>query len=143
MGKLRKMRKKARIQPTGFPSGAEAIEERESVLDAVDSSSGHYHLIEMVTEPMRLPLLRLLPLLCQYLTRSQLSSPSAEDRQCACAGLANLVLDLEAEIVPILLDKGVVKSLASMLVDECEALRLGAAGALRYAQVYSSLRYFS
>ncbi|XP_065831787.1 HEAT repeat-containing protein 3-like [Oscarella lobularis] len=107
MGKLRKMRKKARIQPTGFPSGAEAIEERESVLDAVDSSSGHYHLIEM------------------------LSSPSAEDRQCACAGLANLVLDLEAEIVPILLDKGVVKSLASMLVDECEALRLGAAGALR------------
>ena len=49
MGKLRKKRKKARIQPTGLPSVAEAIEEQESVLDAVDSSSAHDHLIEMVT----------------------------------------------------------------------------------------------
>eukprot|EP00118_Oscarella_pearsei_P012265 m.89098 g.89098 ORF g.89098 m.89098 type:complete len:641 (+) comp36599_c0_seq5:165-2087(+) len=107
MGKLKKKKKKThRIQPTGLPSVADTMKDEQETIDtATADHSTQAHIVE------------------------KLSSPSADERQCACTGLASLVL--ETDLVPTLLDSGIVKRLGSLLVDDCEAVRLGAAGALR------------
>ncbi|XP_062501544.1 HEAT repeat-containing protein 3-like [Corticium candelabrum] len=102
MGKLKtKKRGKHRVKPTGLQSTSEALKEQLDI---------------EVTDHM-LPHLE------------ELSSPSADTRECACACLANLVSDSRA--IPQMLKLGVVKRLGSLLVDESERVRLGAAGCLR------------
>lgn len=70
---------------------------------------------------------------CPPLTRTswlpQLQHPSAEVRECACAGLARLVQQRPA--LPDLARRDAVRRLGPLLLDSSLAVRETAAGALR------------
>ena len=59
----------------------------------------------------------------------QLISANPTERECACAGLANLVFDPGA--IPVLLKQDVVRRLGPLLVDDNRGVQEGAAGTLR------------
>lgn len=59
----------------------------------------------------------------------QLASPASEEKECACAGLANLVFEPGA--VPMLIRQDVVRRLGPLLIDNNRSIQEAAAGALR------------
>ncbi|XP_031565135.1 HEAT repeat-containing protein 3-like [Actinia tenebrosa] len=59
----------------------------------------------------------------------KLASPAAEEKECACAGLANLVFEPGA--VPVLIRQDVVRRLGPLLIDDNRSIQEAAAGALR------------
>ncbi|XP_032225464.2 HEAT repeat-containing protein 3 isoform X2 [Nematostella vectensis] len=108
MGKTKgKKRGKLRDKPTGLPSVRDALEEQ-------DQSNGNLG-------GKTLPLLQ------------KLSSSTLEEKQCACAGLANLVFEPGA--VPVLLNQDVVRRLGPLLIDSNRSVQEAAAGALRNLSV--------
>ena len=60
----------------------------------------------------------------------QLTSAIPTERECACAGLANLVFDPGA--IPALLQQDIVRRLGPLLIDDNRGIQEGAAGALRF-----------
>lgn len=103
MGKTRsKKRQRFRSRPTGLPSVKEA------------RSDAHENISAGV---------RTLPLV------EKLTSTIASERECACAGLANLVFDQGA--IPTLLKQDLVRRLGPLLIDDDRGIQEGAAGALR------------
>ncbi|KXJ13577.1 HEAT repeat-containing protein 3 [Exaiptasia diaphana] len=59
----------------------------------------------------------------------KLCSPAPEEKECACAGLANLVFEPGA--VPVLIKQDVVRRLGPLLIDSNRSIQEAAAGALR------------
>ncbi|KAM7444782.1 hypothetical protein ABFA07_006579 [Porites harrisoni] len=103
MGKTKaKKRSFFRNRPTGLPSVKEAQREEENNTDVV---------------------VKTLPLM------EKLTSANPCERECACAGLANLVFDPGA--IPSLLQQDIVRRLGPLLIDCNRAIQEGAAGALR------------
>ena len=60
----------------------------------------------------------------------KLTSPAVEEKECACAGLANLVFEPGA--IPVLIRQDVVRRLGPLLIDNNRSIQEAAAGALRY-----------
>lgn len=107
MGKTRaKKRRCFRKIPTGLPSVKEAQNEAQ--------------------ENSRLSA-KTLPLL------EKLTSTTSSERECACAGLANLVFERGA--IPTLLNQDIVRRLGPLLIDNDRGIQEGAAGALRNLSV--------
>eukprot|EP00057_Strongylocentrotus_purpuratus_P019066 XP_011673540.1 PREDICTED: HEAT repeat-containing protein 3 [Strongylocentrotus purpuratus] len=111
MGKSKNKRfrsKKAR--PTGLQSMKE-IEDEEEELGTSNPTA---------TEAVQLKAVGVL---------EKLQSSSAEERECACTSLANLVQDPKA--LQALVEQKAVRSLGPLLVDPSSGIREAAAGALR------------
>lgn len=107
MGKTRaKKRRCFRKIPTGLPSVKEAQKE------AQENSS---------LSAKTLPLLE------------KLTSTTSSERECACAGLANLVFERGA--IPTLLNQDIVRRLGPLLIDNDRGIQEGAAGTLRNLSV--------
>jgi len=107
MGKTRaKKRRCFRKIPTGLPSVKEAQKE------AQENSS---------LSAKTLPLLE------------KLTSTTSSERECACAGLANLVFECGA--IPTLLNQDIVRRLGPLLIDSDRGIQEGAAGTLRNLSV--------
>lgn len=107
MGKTRaKKRRCFRKIPTGLPSVKEAQKE------AQENSS---------LSAKTLPLLE------------KLTSNTSSERECACAGLANLVFERGA--IPTLLNQDIVRRLGPLLIDNDRGIQEGAAGTLRNLSV--------
>lgn len=107
MGKTRaKKRRCFRKIPTGLPSVKEAQKE------AQENSS---------LSAKTLPLLE------------KLTSTTSSERECACAGLANLVFERGA--IPALLNQDIVRRLGPLLIDNDRGIQEGAAGTLRNLSV--------
>ncbi|KAK2556872.1 HEAT repeat-containing protein 3 [Acropora cervicornis] len=107
MGKTRaKKRRCFRKIPTGLPSVKEAQKE------AQENSS---------LSAKTLPLLE------------KLTSTTSSERECACAGLANLVFERGA--IPTLLNQDIVRRLGPLLIDSDRGIQEGAAGTLRNLSV--------
>ncbi|KAL9976106.1 hypothetical protein ACROYT_G013356 [Oculina patagonica] len=104
MGKTKaRKRTSFRYRPTGLPSVKEAL------TDAQDNAGT----IGVKTLPLV----------------EKLTSALSSERECACAGLANLVFDHGA--IPALLQQDVVRRLGPMLIDDNRGIQEGAAGTLR------------
>lgn len=107
MGKTRaKKRRCFRKIPTGLPSVKEAQNE------AQENSN---------LSAKTLPLLE------------KLTSTTSSERECACAGLANLVFERGA--IPTLLNQDIVRRLGPLLIDNDRGIQEGAAGTLRNLSV--------
>lgn len=107
MGKTRaKKRRCFRKIPTGIPGVKEAQKE------AQENSS---------LSAKTLPLLE------------KLTSNTSSERECACAGLANLVFERGA--IPTLLNQDIVRRLGPLLIDNDRGIQEGAAGTLRNLSV--------
>lgn len=107
MGKTRaKKRRCFRKIPTGLSSVKEAQKE------AQENSS---------LSAKTLPLLE------------KLTSTTSSERECACAGLANLVFERGA--IPTLLNQDIVRRLGPLLIDNDRGIQEGAAGTLRNLSV--------
>lgn len=104
MGKTKaKKRSSFRYRPTGLPSVKEAQIEAQESAGTIDAKT--------------LPLVE------------KLTSAIPTERECACAGLANLVFDRGA--IPALLQQDVVRRLGPLLIDDNRGIQEGAAGTLR------------
>ncbi|XP_074616606.1 HEAT repeat-containing protein 3-like [Acropora palmata] len=107
MGKTRAKKHRCfRKIPTGLPSVKEAQKE------AQENSS---------LSAKTLPLLE------------KLTSTTSSERECACAGLANLVFERGA--IPTLLNQDIVRRLGPLLIDSDRGIQEGAAGTLRNLSV--------
>ncbi|KAK3755936.1 hypothetical protein QZH41_020472 [Actinostola sp. cb2023] len=103
MGKTKaKKRGKHRLQPLGHIGNVDVAENGNSA----DNLDG-----------------RTVPLL------QKLCSTAPEEKECACAGLANLVFEPGA--VPVLIRQDVVRRLGPLLIDSNRSIQEAAAGALR------------
>lgn len=103
MGKTRsKKRSSFQNRPTGLPTVKEALKDAQ---ENVNIGVKTYSLVEKLT------------------------STFPSERECACAGLANLVFDPGA--ISVLLQQDIVRRLAPLLLDDNRGIQEGAAGALR------------